>query len=151
MVLSDRRSDSIFSDGICYQSTRVLQASIVLSLFSSLLYLSYHPSPLSPGFSPCFSFESKLLACHPSLLTASSIMRHYFLWPLYVSVVTFFSTCGCNNTSSAQQQFWRKLNFNLSMRMERNEDLGARKTCVGVCSLLSTFWVDHSQSHSTNM
>lgn len=130
-----------FRRPLCYHSSHL--SSISLTILP----------PLSPGFSPspCFSFESKLLACHPSLLTASSFMRHYFLWPTYVSMVIFFNTCGCNNTCSLQQQLWRKRNFNLSMRMQRNEDLGATRTCVGVCSLLSIFWADHSQSPTTNM
>lgn len=73
MLLSDRTGDSIFCDAICYRSTRVLQASIVLSLLSSLLYLSCHPAPLSPLYQPFL----------PSLLA-----RHRFVLPLCCHVLT---------------------------------------------------------------
>lgn len=107
MVLSDRRSDSIFSDGICYRSTRVLQASIVLSLLSSLLYLSYHPSPLVSWFltftllllriqTSCLpSFPSDSLILCASLFSVGHVcFNGYFFSTLAVVIIH----AACNNS-----------------------------------------------------
>lgn len=62
MLQSDRRGDSIFSDGICYRSTRVLQASIALiAPLISPLSLNPPPPPSPPVSSPCLS---SILAHH---------------------------------------------------------------------------------------
>lgn len=78
-------SDCIFSDAICYRSTRVLQASIVLSLLSSLLYLSCHPSPVLPHLAFClssicfFSLRFNLFSTFDGLFFSASLLCNTLL------------------------------------------------------------------------